>query len=333
VGGGRGKSASAGRSGLQGSATEQTLPLEPLSLRSSLPFPTADPEPERQHQSKNLLKVGEFNWEQARSYLAFGIVSIVLVYFLFAEVYTMMSQPGYFVTGGFRVCQTGIFGAVGFVASEALRNSDESNADEKIRDEATLIMASMAFQASPTAMAITDARGRIEKCNPAFVRITSPSPEDQLDRSNLSPAPTACRNMPLETALGLIHDEDAERLQRCINECQSAESYCHEGDSATKSDDEFLVQGRTLSVRVSLASGVPIDAEQAMVPPSVLGFLSETAKLSTRRPESKRYVVVIHDVTFDRSLVRAIDESTAAMRNGKNEPLRIREINSTMQSW
>jgi PAS domain-containing protein len=310
VGDGRGSSVIAGKSGLQGNAAEQAAPLEPLSLRSSLPFPTADPEPELKHQSKSLLQFCEFRAEQVRVFLAYGIVLVVLVYFFFVEVYNMMTLPGYFVTGGFRVCQTGVFGAAGFIASEAMRNSDESNADENARDETTLIMASMAFQASPSAMAITDARGLIEKCNPAFVRVTSPSAEYQghasgsvLDRSNLSPAPTAYKNMPLETALGLPNAEDGERLQRCIDRCQTMGN-SSKGDSSTESNDEFVIHGRTLSVRVSLVSGVSVDAEQAVVPSSVLGFLSETAKVATRRHDtsttSRRYVVIVDDVTFDR---------------------------------
>lgn len=77
----------------------------------------------------------------------------------------------------------GILGAAGFIASGAWRGSDDANkesvVDGNIPGEATLVIASLAFQASATAVAISDGRGRIEECNPAFVRITSPSLEYQ----------------------------------------------------------------------------------------------------------------------------------------------------------
>jgi PAS domain-containing protein len=346
-GGERGSAVAVGGMGLQGSATE-------MELQSTLPFPISDTRPTKQQDSHLLLQVFELSWEQIREYLAFGIVFLVLVYFLFAEVYTFMTQPGYFVTGSLRACQTGIFGAIGFVAAGALRNIDESSADENVRDEATLVMASMAFQASPSAMAITDSRGRIEKCNSAFIRITSPSPEYQryisgsaLDTgsSTLSTEPTAYKNMLLETVLGLVNREDVERLQRCINVCESVESDSYRGDSKTDSDYEFLVHGKILNVQVSLGSAASGDTEQALLPFSVLGFLSERAGLATQRSASsaasKRYVVIVNDITFDRSLVRAIHESTALMHHGQSETLMkdmMSRINSTMeasrvQSW
>jgi PAS domain-containing protein len=338
---GSGSAVPVDRTGLQGSAEGE--------LQSTLPFPTADPEPTKQHESHLLLQICELSWEQVRAYLAFGIVFVMMLHFLIAEVYAYMTQPGYFATASVHICQTGVFGAVGFIASGALRGSDDGNTDEnvdgKISGEATLVMASLAFQASATAMAITDARGRIEKCNPAFVRLTSPSPEYQRyisgsapDSSSLSIATNPYKSMLLETVLGLVNGQDAERLQRCIDKCQSAESDSYEGDSSTNSDNEFFVHGKILNVRVSLGSGVSGDAEQAALPFSVLGFLSEKAGLAAQRSASssasKRYIVVVDDVTFDRSLVRAIHESTAFVHRGHNETLMkdmMNRINSTMQ--
>jgi PAS domain-containing protein len=327
--------------GLQGSSTEN-------ESQSTLPFPIADTEPVKQHEYNLLLQISELSWEQVRAYLAFGIVFIMMLHFLIAEVYAYMTQPGYFATASVHICQTGVFGAVGFIASGALRNSVNDNTDEngKIAGEATLVMASLAFQASPTAMAITDARGRIEKCNPAFALIASPSPEYQryisgsaLDSSNLSTAPTPFKDMLLETVFGLVNREDADRLQRCIDECQSVESDGYEGNASTGSHNEFLVHGKTLTVRVSLGSAVSGDAEQAVLPFSVLEFLSEKARLATQRSTSsaasKHFVVVVNDVTFDRSLVRAIHESTSLMHHGQSETLMkdmMNRINSTMQA-
>lgn len=94
-----------------------------------------------------------------------------------------MTQPGYFATASLHICQTGFLGAAGFIASGGWRGSDDANkesvVDGNIPGEATLVIASLAFQASATAVAIADGRGRIEECNPAFVRITSPSLEYQ----------------------------------------------------------------------------------------------------------------------------------------------------------
>jgi PAS domain-containing protein len=326
-------------------------------MRSTLPFPTADTEPVKQHGSQPLLllNVFELSWEQVRAYLAFGIVLTMILHFLFAEIYAYMTQLGYFTTASFHICQTGVFGVAGFIAARAFQNSgdydDDTNkraVDGKISTEGTLVMANLAFQASAVAMAITDARGRIEKCNPAFVRITSPSLEYQpgvsestleTDSSNLSTMPTLYTNVLLETALGLVDgSEDAERLQRIVDSCQSME-YSGEEDYTTKPDNDFLVHGRILNVRVSLGSGVSSDAEQALLLLSVLGSLFENARLSSRRYASsaapKRYVVVVDDVTFDRSLVRAIHESTALMHQGESEALMkvmMSRINSTMQA-
>jgi PAS domain-containing protein len=322
-------------------------------MRSTLPFPTADTEPGKQHGSQPLLllNVFELSWEQVRAYLACGIVLTMILHFLFTEIYAYMTQLGCFTTVCFHICQTGVFGAAGFIAAGAFQNSgdydDDTNkraVDGKPSTEATLVMADLAFQASAVAMAITDARGRIEKCNPAFVRITSPSLEYQpgvsestleTDSSNLSTMPALYTNVLLETALGLVDGSDAERLQRIVDSCQSME-YSGEEDYTTKPDNDFLVHGRTLNVRVSLGSGVSSDAEQALLLLSVLGSLFENARLSSRRYASsaapKRYVVVVDDVTFDRSLVRAIHESTALMHHGESEALMkimMSRINST----
>jgi PAS domain len=256
-----------------------------------------------------LLQFVELSWEHARVYLAFGIVFIVLVHFLLGEVHAFMTQPGYFVTGSFRICQTGVFGAVGFIASGALRSSEDENTDEKMDDnipgEPTLVMASLAFHASATAMAIVDARRRIEECNPAFVRLTSSSSDYQrcisgpvLDSSSLSAAPTQRKNKLLETALGLASGEHAERLQRCIDRCQSIEN-SSEGDSSIEANEDFLVHGKILNVRVSLGSGMSGDAEQAaLLPFSMSGSLSKNARMASRRTAApRRYVVVVNETS------------------------------------
>jgi PAS domain-containing protein len=232
-------------------------------------------------------RLAALRWDDVRPFLAFGVVAVVvLLDFLPIEVYITMTQAGYFSTGCFRVCQSAAFGAVGVMASGALCQSNESDVPENktVMHEGgmSMVLANLAFDASPTAMAITDSLGRIEKCNPAFVQATS-------------------HQGRLDAVRQLVNAEDAERLQRCLDECESSEGdQDRDGD---ESDCDFLVNGTVLNIRVSLASRVAMgDAEQALAPFSLLGFLSE----ATKSKSSKRCVVVINDVTLNRALDHAV---------------------------
>jgi hypothetical protein len=146
------------------------------SFPSTLPIPTTHDAEDviKQDPAQFLQRLATVKWDDVRPFLAFGIVAVVLLHFLSIEVYITMTQAGYFSTGCFRVCQSAAFGAMGFVASRALRQSDEPDADNgSATGETTMVVANLAFDASPTAMAISDASGRIEKCNTAFVQATS----------------------------------------------------------------------------------------------------------------------------------------------------------------
>jgi PAS domain-containing protein len=283
-----------------------------IAHTSTLPIPTAHDaeEPTKQDPAQFLQRLAAIQWEDVRPFLAFGIVAVVLLHFLSIEVYITMTQAGYFSTGCFRVCQSAALGAMGFMASRALRQNDESDVanvmeDGIMRHDTTMVLANLAFDASPAAMAITDASGRIETCNPAFVRATS-------------------LHGRLDALQQLVNDEDAERLQRCLDSCESSDGdQARDGD---ESDCDFLVNGTVLNIRVSLASQVAMgDAEQALAPFSLLGFLSKAAKSAARLKSSagfhKRYVVVINDVTLNRALDRAVYESTSEMHNGQSETL------------
>jgi hypothetical protein len=276
------------------------------SFPSTLPIPTAE-EFTKQDPAQFMQRLAALRWEDVRPFLAFGVVAVVLLHFLSIEVYITMTQAGYFSTGCFRVCQSAAFGVMGFMASGALRQSNESDVPETVMHEGgmSMVLANLAFDASPTAMAITDSMGRIEKCNPAFVQATS-------------------HQGRLDAVRQLVNGEDAERLQRCLDECESSEGDPdRDGD---ESDCDFLVNGTVLNIRVSLASRVAMgDAEQALAPFSLLGFLSEAAKSATKSKSSaassKRCVVVINDVTLNRALDHAVYESTALMHNGQSEAL------------
>ena len=139
-----------------------------------------------------------------------------------------------------------------------------------------LRMVGLALKASETAIAITDQKRNIVWSNPALQRLatthqiptaTTSVLQQQLNSKSGDASSPQLLNAPLEVALG-PSAEDTEKLIRCFQETASAE-------------EEIVVHGKIILVQVSPST----DAE-------VLN-------------SSRRYVVVLKDITETRAMERA----------------------------
>jgi hypothetical protein len=254
--------------------------------------------------------------KQNQPYLTFAVVGFMLLHFLVSEVHTIVTEPDCSVTACFNVFRAVVLGAAGFIAAGALRDGSiscpngETVNDHTRNDAAALAMAAEAYNASPTAMAVVDAHRRIEQCNPAFVHLIS-----QVRRHHgLSPtasigAATVYERKTLDNTLGIFNHNDG---------------------CSKYTDCEFVVQDRIMRVHVVSfmamdKSCVGATSQCREMPLFGLYTLTSKGKESTRR-----FIVVLSDVTLERAIERAID-SKLLQFHGDNEAL-MRRIRSKLAS-